>query len=113
MGCLMKSKVRIDDEFMAELGSRARVEQKSVTRTLNRVIQAGLVVSNRPSEERERYEEVAERIGRPLVEIGKALALAAAIEDKEIIRKMSSCLLDNQWLCIDRTPYGSHLFTEN
>ena len=63
----------------------------SVTRTLNRVIRAGLAASNRPCEERERYEEVTVRMGRPRVEIDKALALATALGDEEIIRKMSSC----------------------
>ena len=90
-GCLMKSKVRIDDDLMAELRSRARVEQMSVTRTLNRVIRAGLAASNRPCEDRERYQEAPVRMGRPRVEIDKALALAAALEDDEVIRKMSSC----------------------
>lgn len=103
----MKSKVHIDDNLMAELKSRARIEQMSVTRTLNRVIRAGLAASSRPCEEGERYEEATVRMGRPRVEIDKALALATALEDEEIIRKMSSCLpeissnivLSNRFAC--------------
>lgn len=87
----MKSKVRIDDDLMAELKSRAGIEQMSVTRTLNRAIRAGLAASSRPCEERERYEEASVQMGRPRLEIDKALALAAALEDEEVIRKMSSC----------------------
>ena len=87
----MKSKVRIDDDLMAELRSRARLEQISVTRALNRVIWTGLAAANRPCEERKRYEEVTVRMGRPRVEIDKALALATALGDAEILRKMSSC----------------------
>ena len=92
MGSLMNSKVRIEDDLMAELRSRARAEQISVTRTVNRVIRVGLAPSNRPCEEREQDEDVTVRMGLPRVEVDKALALAAALDDAEIIRKMSSCL---------------------
>ena len=88
----MKSKVRIDDDLMVELRSRARVEQTSVMHTLDRVIRAGLAALNRLCEERERYEEVTARMGRPRLEVNKALALAVALEDAEVIRKMSLCL---------------------
>ena len=107
----MNSKVRVDDDLMAELKSRARIEQMSVTRTLNHLIRAGLAASTRPCEERERYEEATMQTGRPRVETDRALALATALEDEEIIRKVSSCLPeissksyyqadlpDNQWL---------------
>ena len=59
----MKSKVLIDDDLMEELKSRARIEQMSVTRTLNRVIRAGFAASSRPCEERERYEEATVQDG--------------------------------------------------
>ena len=88
MGYLMKSKVCIDDGLMVEQRACAGVEQTSVTRTVNRVIRAGLAASNRPREERERYEEVTVRMGRPRFEVDKALALATALDDEEIIRKM-------------------------
>ena len=87
-----KSKVRIADGPMADLRARAGVEQTSVTRTINHVIRAGPAASNRPREERERYREVTVRMGRPRVEVDKALALTTALEDEEIIRKKSSCL---------------------
>ena len=69
----MNSKVRIEDDLMIELKSRARVEQMSVTRTLNRVVRAGLAASSRPCEERARYEEVTVRMGWPRVRDDKAL----------------------------------------
>lgn len=86
----MRDKVHIDDDLMAELRSRAQVDKTSVTHTLNRVIRAGLAASSRSCEERERYEEVPVRMGRPRVKIDKALALAADLEDEDIIRKMAS-----------------------
>ena len=88
----MRSEVRIGDELIAELRPRARVEQMSVTRTVNRVIRTGLATSNRPCEEREQDEDVTVRMGLSRVEVDKALALAAALDDAEIFRKMSSCL---------------------
>ena len=75
---------------MAELRFRARVDKTSVTHTLNRVIRADLAASGRPCVERERYEEVPVRMGRPRVEVDKALALAIDLDDEEVGRKMSS-----------------------
>ena len=90
----MKSKVRIDDELTADLRTGARVEQMAVMRTINRVIRAGFAASNRPCKPGERYEEVTVRMGWPSAEVDKAQALATALEDAEIIRKMSSCLTE-------------------
>ena len=86
----MRGKVNIDDDLMAELRSRAQVGKTSMTYTLNRVVRASLAASSGPCEGRERYEEVPVRMGRPRVKIGKALALAAHLEDEEVIRKMAS-----------------------
>ena len=88
----MNGKVRVDDDLVAELRFRARVEQMSVTRTLNRVTRAGHAALNRPCEEPGWYEEVTTVwMGRPRVEIDKALALQPLSEGEEIIHKMSSC----------------------
>ena len=85
----MRSTVRIDDDLMTALRTRAQAERLSLTRMLNRVLRAGLAVSSHPAGEHERYEEATVRMGRPRVEIDKALALAADLEDGEILRKVS------------------------
>ena len=56
----------------------------SVTDTLNRVIRVDLAALNRPCVERERYKEVTLRMGRPRVDVDKALALATALGDETI-----------------------------
>ena len=85
----MRSKVRIDEDLMAELRARARAERLSMTRLLNRMLRAGLAVSSQPGGEHERYEEMTVQMGRPRVEIDKALSLAAEFDDEEVRRKMS------------------------
>ena len=85
----MRSTVRIDDDLMTELRARARAERLSMMRLLNRVLRAGLAVSSQPGRERERYEEVTVRMGRPRIEIDKALSLAAELDDEEVLRKTS------------------------
>ena len=83
----MRSTVRIDDDLMTVLRARAQAEGLSLTRMLNRLLRAGLAASLRSPEERERYEEETARMGRPRFDLDKALALAADLEDEEIIRK--------------------------
>ena len=85
----MRSTVRIDDDLMTALRTRAQAERLSLTRMLNRVLRAGLAASGHPAGEHERYEEATVRMGRPRVEIDKALALATDLEDEEILRKVS------------------------
>ena len=86
----MRSTVRIDDDLMTELRARARAERLSMTRLLNRVLRAGLAASSQPARERGRYEEMTVRMGRPRIEIDKALALAAKLDDEAVLCKMSS-----------------------
>ena len=83
----MRSTVRIDDDLMTELKAQAQKENISLTRVLNRVVRQGLASSR--SVKRERYKEETASLGRPRVEIDKALALAAELEDEEVIREIS------------------------
>lgn len=85
----MRSTVRIDDDLMTALRARALEERMSMTRMLNRLLRVGLATSSQPGGNRERYREATVRMGRPRFETDKALALAAALEDEEIIRKIS------------------------
>lgn len=85
----MRSTVRIDDDLMAALKARARDEQISLTRMLNRVLRVGLSASSQRMGTQKRYREAAVRMGRPRVEMDKALVLAAALEDEEITHKLS------------------------
>lgn len=84
----MRSTVRIDDDLMVELKAKAETEGISLTRMLNRALRAGLASPKR-AEMRRPFKQNTFRLGAPRVGIDKALALAAALEDEEIARKMS------------------------
>ncbi|MDE0368202.1 MAG: antitoxin [Gammaproteobacteria bacterium] len=85
----MRSTVRIDDDLMTAIRSQAQGEGLSITRMLNRVVRAGLEALDRNEDQQEIYRQKTFCMGRPRVDLDKALGLAAALEDEEILRKMS------------------------
>lgn len=85
----MRSTVRIDDDLMVELRARALAESVSLTRMLNRTLRAGLSAGPKQAAKRSPFKQRTYRMGAPDVGIDKALALAAALEDEEIVRKIS------------------------
>jgi predicted transcriptional regulator len=84
----MRTTIRIDDELLGKLKEEARKQNLSLTRVLDRTLRAGMHASRSPRRSRRRYREQTYRMGVPTVALDKALSLAAALEDKEIIRKM-------------------------
>lgn len=85
----MRSTVRIDDDLLLELKEQARKENISLTRLLNRTLRAGIQASRSRSPRKPRYREKTYPMGAAGVDLHKALALAAELEDEEIIRKMA------------------------
>lgn len=86
----MRSTVRIDDDLMTELKARARRENVSQTRMLNRLLREAIRGSRGQGQaNKARYRENPVDMGVPRVDLDKALALAAKLEDEEILRKMS------------------------
>ncbi len=81
----MRTTVRIDDDLMRELRSRATTENVSLTCLVNRVIRRGLVT--KPIRQ-STFRQKVFSMGEPRVNIDKALSLVAAQEDAEIIRKL-------------------------
>ena len=84
----MRTTVRIDDELLKKLKEQARKENTSLTRLLDRTLCAGMQASREPRRRRRRYREQTHTVGAPSLKLDKALALAAALEDEEIVRKM-------------------------
>ena len=84
----MRTTVRIDDELLRKLKEQARKEEASLTRLLNRTLRAGMRASSKPSSPRRRHREQTYTMGQPRIKLDKALALAAALEDNEIVRKV-------------------------
>ncbi|MXW45849.1 MAG: antitoxin [Gammaproteobacteria bacterium] len=85
----MRSTVRIDDDLMTTVKTRARGEGVSMTRMLNRLVRLGLEALSREADKPRPYREKTFRMGRPQVNLDKALALVASLEDEETLRKMS------------------------
>ncbi len=84
----MRTTVRIDDELLRTLKEQAQKQNISLTRLLDRTLRAGLQALSEPRRPRRRYREQTHAMGPPSVNLDKALALAAALEDEEIVRKM-------------------------
>lgn len=82
----MRTTVRIDDDLLAQLKQRARAEGISLTELLNRVLRAGLE-AKRPKRRPVQIRTV--EMGAPRIDLDRALRVAAALEDDEIVRKMS------------------------
>ena len=85
----MRSTVRIDEDLMIELKARAHAESVSLTRMLNRTLRTGLTQRNRDGSRTRRFKQKTVSMGRPKVDLDKALALAARLEDEEIARKLA------------------------
>ena len=84
----MRTTVRIDDELLLKLKELAREQNMSLTRLIDRTLRAGMQDPREPRRPRRRYREQTHPMGAPSVKLDKALALAAALEDQEIVRKM-------------------------
>lgn len=85
----MRTTVRVDDELLEQLKAQARRENVSLTRLLNRTLKAGLQAGGARRRKRPVYGEQAHSLGAPRVALDKALALAAALEDEEIVRELA------------------------
>jgi hypothetical protein len=81
-----RTTVRIDEDLMRQLKERALRENISLTCCLNRVIQEGLRVVPKA---RNPFIQKTYDMGVPLIDLTKANAIAATMEDEEIIRKMA------------------------
>jgi len=85
----MRTTVRLDDTLLEQLKAQARKENVSLTRLLNRTLKAGLQAGGARRRKRPIYRERARSMGAPRVALDKALALAAALEDEEIVRELT------------------------
>lgn len=85
----MRTTVRVDDELLEQLKARARKENVSLTRLINRALRAGLAAGGGRRKKRVPYRERTHALGVPHVALEKALALAAALEDEEVVREFT------------------------
>jgi hypothetical protein len=72
------------------LKDRAHREDTSMTKLLNRALREWLAGGRKATEAKKRaYRETTHSMGKPLVDLTKALALSAAMEDEAIIAKLA------------------------
>lgn len=85
----VRTTVRVDDELLEQLKAQARRENVSLARLLNRTLRAGMQAGQGRRPKRKRYRERPVAMGKPRIALDKALAIAAALEDAEIVRELA------------------------
>jgi hypothetical protein len=86
----MRTTVRIDDDLMRVVRDQAHREGVSVGQVLNRIIRRGMEAGRRRGRETMPvYTERVFSMGQPAVDVTKALALAARLEDEETVEKQA------------------------
>jgi hypothetical protein len=83
---MKRSTVRIEDDLMRAVEERSRKRKVSLTRAFNDMLRDGLR-SQGTETRRRRFRQRTYPMGTPLVDLTKALSLAAAMEDEEVLRK--------------------------
>ena len=82
----MRTTLTLDDALFQDLKRRAQASGLPFKEVVNQALRAGLVAMDRPAPRR-RYRLATFRMGRPLVDLDKALRLAEALEDEEHVRE--------------------------
>ena len=83
----MRTTVALDPELQAQVKKLARERGISFREALNDVLRRGLGHGSQTTSHR--YEVPARALGlRPGIDLDKALALAAELEDDEIVRRL-------------------------
>jgi hypothetical protein len=85
----MRTTVRVDDDLLERLKAQARKEKVGLPRLLNRVLKAGLQARGAQRRAKPAYRERVHAMGSPRVAPDDALALVAALEDEEVVRKLT------------------------
>jgi len=85
----MRTTLRIDDDLLRELREIAQRESESLTETVNHIIRRGLRNSAETEQARQPYREQVFSLGEARVPLVKALALAAEMEDVEVLEEMA------------------------
>ena len=85
----MRTTVNIDDDLLGEVRERAREEGASFKQVLNHVLRLGLEQS-KASKPGKPYRCKSFSMGYPpLYNLDKALLVADALEDEEVLRKLA------------------------
>jgi antitoxin component of RelBE/YafQ-DinJ toxin-antitoxin module len=81
----MRTTLRIDDDLLRELKTRAANEGLSLSDLVNLVLRQSVAEPPRP---RSPFKQKTRDLGRPAFDITKANAIAADLEDEAVLRKI-------------------------
>lgn len=86
---IMRTTLTIDDQLMAELKERAHRQNLPLKQVVNQVLRRGLEADTQGAA-RKPFRAKTFAMGQPLVpSLDKSLAIAAALEDEELARKLA------------------------
>jgi hypothetical protein len=85
----MRTTLTIEDALLTEIKQLAVRQGLPFKKVVDRTLRAGLGALKNPTA-RARRSRCTFKMGRPRVALDKALALAAALEDSEIVRKLEA-----------------------
>ncbi|MEM6330157.1 MAG: hypothetical protein AAF790_07905 [Planctomycetota bacterium] len=99
----MRTTIRIDDDLMPLLRGRAAKTGGSITKAFNELLRRGLAAeASDLQQKRERFVQQTYDMGKPLVDLTKALALSYAEDDEKLIAMMQGDANEPR----DRSPAG-------
>ncbi len=84
----MRTTIRLDDDLEGELRSRAAAEGLTFGGLVNRLLRQAVKAKRQHRPSAPRHRERPAHLGEPLMEVTKALELAAQLEDEETVRKI-------------------------
>jgi len=82
----MRTTLRLDDDLFREIKERARREGLTLSEVVNLALRRSLAPDERP---RRPFRQTTQDLGRPAFDVAKANAVAAGLEDREILRKLA------------------------
>jgi len=82
----MRTTVTLDHDVVKLLRNAAHQQHRSTKAVLNDGLRAGL--GKKPAVKRKKYSFPTFSMGSPTIDLTKATAIAAEMEDQEIIRKL-------------------------
>ncbi len=82
----VRTTLRIDDDLFRELKKRASREGLTLSELVNHALRQSLGTEKRP---RRAFRQKTRDLGRPSFDVTKANAVAAELEDQDIVRKLA------------------------
>ena len=82
----MRTTLRIDDDLFRELKKRASSEGLTLSELVNLALRQSLSTEKRP---RRVFRQKTRDLGRPSFDVTNANAVAAELEDQDILRKLA------------------------